>query len=657
METKKRIKELQEKIKQYDYEYHVLDKPTISDVEYDKLLRELIDLEDTHPEYKTQDSPTQRVGGKILDEFEKVEHTIPMLSLSNAFSEDELKDFDTRVKKLAEEFTYVVEAKIDGLAASLTYEDGQFVRAATRGNGSVGEDVTHNVKTIKSVPLTLDNDDSIEVRGEIYMNKAAFLRLNEARKQADEAPFKNPRNAAAGSIRQLNSKIAAKRDLDMIVYTLAERYEQATKTQMDVFSYLEKLGFKTNLHKMCKTIDDVIEEVNTIETTRHDYPYDIDGAVIKVNERALYQQIGYTAKSPKWAIAYKFKAEEVMTHINDIIFQVGRTGQITPVAVLEPVEVQGSTVSRATLHNDNYIQDKDIRVHDDVLIKKAGDVIPEVVSVIKERRKNEDPFQMISDCPVCGSTLKRTESGADLYCDNDDCPAKNMEKLIHFSSRKAMNIEGLGNRIIELFFNEGYLQTIPDIYRLKDHKNVLETRSGFGKKSIEKLLKSIEASKENSLEQLLFGLGIRYVGQKVSKVLAMQFKELFDMIHVSFDNLVAIDEIGEKIAQSVVDYFSKEDTITMLKTLKDLGVNTTYKGPTSQSGKFDGMTFVLTGKLENYTRGEAKKAIESRGGKVTGSVSSNTDVVIAGNDAGSKLDKAKELNIDTWDEDTFTASL
>ncbi len=657
MDAKKRIKELQNKIKQYDYEYHVLDQPTISDIEYDKLMRELIDLEETYPEYKTEDSPTQRVGGKILDEFEKVEHTIPMLSLSNAFNEDELRDFDIRVKKLADDFTYVVEAKIDGLAASLTYEDGRFVRAATRGNGLIGEDVTHNVKTIKSVPLTLDNDDSIEVRGEVYMNKAAFLRLNEARKEADEDPFKNPRNAAAGSIRQLDSKVAAKRDLDMIVYTLAEEDEQSTKTQMQVFSHLKNLGFKTNLHKMCKTIDDVIKEVNTIESIRHEYPYDIDGAVIKVNERDLYKKIGYTAKSPKWAIAYKFKAEEVMTHINDIIFQVGRTGQITPVAVLEPVDVQGSTVSRATLHNDNYIYEKDIRVHDDVLIKKAGDVIPEVVSVIKERRTNETPFEMITNCPVCGTKLKRTESGADLYCDNNNCPAKNMEKLIHFASRKAMNIEGLGNRIIELFFNEGYLKTIPDIYRLKDHKQTLETRSGFGKKSIEKLLNSIEASKENSLELLLFGLGIRYVGQKVSKVLAMQFKELFDMIHVSFDELVSIDEIGEKIAQSVVDYFNDEDKVAMLKALKDSGVNTTYKGPTSQSGKFDGMTFVLTGKLEKYSRGEAKEAIESRGGKVTGSVSSNTNIVIAGSEAGSKLDKAKKLNIDIWDEEKLTASL
>jgi DNA ligase (NAD+) len=657
MDAKKRIKELQDKIKRYDYEYHVLDQPTISDVEYDKHLRELIDLEEKHPEYKTEDSPTQRVGGTILDEFEKVEHRIQMLSLSNAFSDDELRDFDARVKKLANDVTYVVEAKIDGLAASLTYEDGQFVRAATRGNGAVGEDVTHNVRTIKSVPLTLETDDSIEVRGEVYMNKAAFLRLNEARKEDNEASFKNPRNAAAGSIRQLDSKVAAKRDLDMIVYTLAEEDAQASKTQMEVFSYLKKLGFKTNLHKACDTIEDVIKEVNTIETTRHDYPYDIDGAVIKVNEREYYQDIGYTAKSPKWAIAYKFKAEEVMTHINDIIFQVGRTGQITPVAVLEPVDVPGSTVSRATLHNDKYIHEKDIRVNDDVLIKKAGDVIPEVVSVIKERRSNETPFKMISHCPECGSTLKRTESGADLFCDNDTCPAKNMEKLIHFASRKAMNIEGLGNRIIELFFNEGYLQKIPDIYQLYTHKDTLETRSGFGKKSIEKLLDSIEASKENSLEQLLFGLGIRYVGQKVSKVLAMQFTELFDMIHVSFEDLISIDEIGEKIAQSVVDYFNDEDTVAMLETLKDLGVNTTYKGPTSQSGAFDGMTFVLTGKLENYTRGEAKKAIEARGGKVTGSVSSNTTVVVAGSDAGSKLEKAKSLNIDTWDEATFTSSL
>ena len=657
MDAKAKIEALRNEINRYDYEYHVLDAPTVSDIVYDQKLRALIELEDAYPEYKTDDSPTQRVGGVILDGFKKVDHPIPMLSLANAFNAEELREFDQRVRKAVADVDYVVEAKVDGLAASLRYENGILVRAATRGNGDVGEDITHNVRTIKSVPLKLNEAVSLEVRGEIFMTKAAFLRLNESRDSDKEALFKNPRNAAAGSVRQLDSKIASKRALDMFVYSLAESDQEATRSQSAVIEYLKALGFKTNPYLKVQSIDAVIEACQQIEQTRHNYSYDIDGAVVKVNERGLYKAIGYTAKSPKWAIAYKFKAEEVMTRIEAINFQVGRTGQITPVAVLEPVEVQGSTVARATLHNDGYIKARDIRVGDDVLIKKAGDIIPEVVSVILERRKDQVPFEMISKCPKCSTQLTRSDSEADLYCLNPDCPAQKLEALIHFASRKAMNIEGLGNRIIELFFNEGYLKRIPDIYRLKDHQTSLMTKANFGEKSITKLIDNIEASKQNSLELLLFGLGIRYVGQKVSKVLAMHFKDIFAMMDCDYETFKNIDEIGEKIAESLVAYFARPDTKALIHELVDLGVNTAFKGVVSESGAFQGKTFVLTGKLIDYTRDEAKALIEAQGGKVTSSVSKKTDYVVVGEDAGSKQEKAEKLGLEIWDEAHFKAQL
>lgn len=657
MDVKSKIESLKETIRSHDYAYHVLDKPTISDIAYDQLLKELIDLENTYPEYITSDSPSQRVGGKVLEGFTKVEHRLPMLSLANAFSEDDLRDFDQRLHKIVDNFSYAVETKIDGLAASLIYENGVLIRAATRGNGEVGEDITHNVLTIKSIPLRLKEAVSLEVRGEIYMNKASFINLNKKRVDNDEPLFKNPRNAAAGSIRQLDSRIAAKRDLDMFIYSLTEYDEDATRSHSETIEYLKSLGFKTSQLKVCKTIEDVIKSVAHIEQTRHDLPYDIDGAVIKVNEKPLYQTIGYTAKSPKWAIAYKFKAEEVITHINDIIFQVGRTGQITPVAVLEPVDVAGSTVSRATLHNEDYIKSKDIRVNDDVIIKKAGDIIPEVVSVIVENRTIQTPFDMISACPVCHETLHKKAGEADLYCVNDDCPAKQIEKLIHFVSRKAMNIEGLGERIVELFYNEGYLKTIPDIYTLKEHRETLIKKAGFGLKSIDKILDNIEKTKSNSAELLLFGLGIRYVGEKVSKVLAMHFGSLFDMINVDQSTLTPIDEIGDKIAESVSNTFNDESFITMLNTLDELGLNMHYLGKTNEDDRFSNMTFVLTGKLDEYTRDEAQALIESYGGKVTGSVSKKTSVVVAGEDAGSKLAKALSLEVTVWDEETFKQNI
>lgn len=652
---KKRIESLKEQLKYHNHQYYVLDHPTISDIEYDALMQELIDLENDHPEYLTSDSPSQRVGGEVLDKFTKVEHTLPMLSLSNAFNEDDLKKFDDRIRKTHPNITYVVEAKIDGLAASLIYENGQLIRGATRGNGTIGEDITHNIKTIKSIPLSLNKAISLEVRGEVFMSRDSFAKLNDQRRSQGLEPFKNPRNAAAGTMRQLDSKVAAERDLDMFIYNITEKDEDAVNTHFEVLNHLKELGFKINNEvRKYETINDVIVRVKTLEEMRQDLPYDIDGVVVKVNERKYYEEIGYTAKSPKWAIAYKFKAEEVITKVNDIFFQVGRTGQITPVASLEPVDVQGSTVSRATLHNEDYLKEKDIRLHDDVIIKKAGDIIPEVVSVIKENRDDSSqPFEFIKSCPVCGGPIERKGSEADHYCVNDDCPAKNMEGLIHFSSRGAMNIEGLGERIIELFYNEGYLKTIPDIYRLHERRDKLIVRAGFGVKSIDKLLSNIEKSKDNSLEKLVFGLGIRFVGSKVSKVLAMHFKTLSDMMDASETEFKAVDEIGDKIAASLVTYFNDEDNKSLIQELADLGINMTYDGPEKQTGVFDGMTFVITGKLPNLTRNEAKLIIEKQGGKVTSSVSKNTDYLLAGEDAGSKYDKAEKLSVRIIDEETL----
>ncbi|MFW6298195.1 MAG: NAD-dependent DNA ligase LigA [Bacillota bacterium] len=654
-DVKKRIETLKEKLNQYNYEYHVLDNPSVSDVEYDQLMQELIDLEESHPEYKTGDSPTMRVGGDVLDHFEKVEHTIPMLSLDNAFSAEDLRAFDRRIRKVAPEVTYVVEPKIDGLAASLIYESGQLVRAATRGNGSVGEDITHNVRTIRSVPLSLKDPLDLEVRGEIYMRKAAFMSLNESRERNGESTFKNPRNAAAGSIRQLDSKVAAKRDLDMFIYVRTEPDEDAEKTHMETLEDLKGLGFKVNPEiTKVKTIDEAIERTVHFEKTREQYPYEIDGVVIKVNERPLYSRIGYTARSPKWAIAYKFKAEEAMTVIEDIFFQVGRTGQITPVARLTPTDIQGSTVSRATLHNDAYVKQKDIRIGDSVTIRKAGDIIPEVVGVIEERRTGEEiPFKMATHCPECGKPLHKDEKEADTYCVNPECPARMSEGLIHFASREAMNIEGLGERIIEHFHTEGYLRTIPDIYKLHRYKDQLVTLAGYGKKSVEKLLSNIEKSKSNSLEQLLFGLGIRFVGKKVSKVLAMHFGDLFAIMEADETTLTAIDEIGQKIASSVVSYFNDETNQTMIQELRELGLNMEYTGKRPKEGVFSNKTFVLTGSLSTMTRSEAKSKIEAEGGKVTGSVSKKTDYLCAGEDPGSKLEKARDLGVKIIDEDTL----
>lgn len=654
MKIESRVQELKDLLNKYNHEYYVMDNPSVSDQEYDALLHELIHLEEQYPELKTKDSPTMRVGGVVLDKFNKVTHDVPMMSLSNAFNEDDLRAFDEKVRAVKEDITYNVELKIDGLAGSLKYENGSFVLGATRGNGVVGEDISSNIQTIKSIPLSIDYDTPLEVRGEIFMSKKSFEKANQKRKEENLDLFKNPRNAAAGSVRQLDSKIAASRNLDMFIYSVISPTNHGVLTHSESLEFARSLGFKINpLSKTCKDINEVISYVNEFTEKRNSLAYEIDGIVIKVNELEYYEEIGYTAKSPKWAIAFKFPAEEVITKIHSITFQVGRTGQITPVANLDPVIVQGSTVSRATLHNEDYIKERDIRESDYVIIRKAGDIIPEVVRVDFSRRTSVKQFEMITHCPRCNSELVREESQADYFCVNPDCPAKRIEGLIHFVSRKAMNIEGLGERIVEQFFNDGLIESFTDIYELYTHRMDLVVKEGFGQKSIEKLLDNIEKSKKNNLNLLLFGLGIRHCGEKVSKVLASELKTMDRFFEITEEELTAIPEIGDTIASSVVSYFRDDKNIEMLYKLKNQGLNMNYEGVVNEKEEFSGKTFVLTGKLEIYKRSEAKELIESLGGKVTGSVSKKTDFVIAGTDAGSKLEKANQLGVKVLSEVEF----
>jgi DNA ligase (NAD+) len=654
-----RIEELRELLSKYNYEYYVLDRPSVPDAEYDRLMQELIALEEQYPEFKTKDSPSQRVGGQPLDAFQKVEHRIPMLSLANAFNEGDLRDFDRRVRQeVGDDVAYVCELKIDGLAVSVRYEDGYFVQGATRGDGVTGEDITENLKTIRSLPLRLKEAVTLEARGEAYMPKASFERLNEQRKQRGEELFANPRNAAAGSLRQLDPKIAASRHLDLFVYGLANAEELGIDSHSAALDYLQALGFKVNPERRrCANIDEVIRFVNEWHEKRPQLPYEIDGIVIKVDSFEQQEQLGATAKSPRWAIAYKFPAEEVVTKLIGIELNVGRTGVVTPTAILEPVRVAGTTVQRATLHNEDFIREKDIRIGDSVVIKKAGDIIPEVVNVVFDRRTGEEvPFVMPTHCPECGSELVRLEGEVALRCINPKCPAQIREGLIHFVSRQAMNIEGLGEKVISQLFREGLIHDVADIYRLTKEQLVHLER--MGEKSATNLLNAIEASKQNSLERLLFGLGIRHVGAKAAKVLAEHFETMDRLQSATKEELMAIYEVGEKMADSIVTYFAKPEVKELLNELRAYGVNMEYKGPkTPKAGDVDsyfaGKTVVLTGKLESLSRNEAKEKIEQLGGKVTGSVSKNTDLVIAGADAGSKLAKAEQLNIEIWDETRF----
>lgn len=657
---KERMEELIEIINEADYNYHTLDNPTITDQEYDKYLRELFEIEAAHPDWVRDDSPTQHAGGKIIEGFNKVTHKIPMMSLSDVFSESEVIAFDERIRKEGITPEYMCELKIDGLSVSLLYEDGKLVRAATRGDGTTGEDITHNAKTIKVIPLKLKEKVNIEVRGEIFMNKETLVKLNEERKKHNQPLLQNCRNAAAGSIRQLDSKVAAARKLDNFIYHLPNPLDYNLHTHAEAIDYMTRLGFKTNPNnRLVKNISEVIKYIEEKAKQRPTLPYDIDGIVIKVNSIEQQQKLGYTAKYPKWATAYKFPAEEVLTKLTDIIFTVGRTGQITPNAVLEPVIVAGSTISRATLHNEDYVKEKDLKIGDIVSIRKAGDVIPEVVEVKKERRTGkEKDFEMITTCPMCNTNLVKKEGQVDYYCPNKKCPARSIESLIHFASRDAMNIDGLGDRIMEDFYNFHFIGTIADIYSLKNHEQDLTRLEGYGDKSVTNLLNAIEDSKKNSLERLLFGLGIPHVGAKTAKILAKRYKELDSLMAASEEELTTIPDIGGIIAKSVVEYFNDNHHRSIVEELKEIGLNTKYLGQeVEENSEFNGKTFVLTGSLQLFTREEAEEKIEQLGGKASSSVSKKTSAVIVGANPGSKYEKAKELGIPIWTEEEFKEKL
>lgn len=644
--SKKRITELIKLINEANYNYYTLDNPTISDQEYDRYMIELIELEKKYPKYVSDTSPTKRVGGQVISSFQKVSHQVPMLSLSNAFNNEDITSFDLNIKKQISNLEYVLEPKIDGLAVSLVYEEGILKQGLTRGDGSIGEDITHNIKTVKSIPLVLKEKINITVRGEVYMSKDVFKELNEIRKLNNEKLLINPRNAAAGSVRQLDSKIAASRKLSCFVYSVDGL---SFKTHYESLKYLKELGFLVNSKiKKVSLVSEIVNYIEDLDEKRNFLNYEIDGVVIKVNKIADQIILGYTSRYPKWAIAYKFPAIEVTTRIKDIIFTVGRTGKITPNAILEPVLVDGSMVSKATLHNEDYINERDIRINDIVIIRKAGDIIPEVVKVIKTRREETNHFEMINKCPICKTSLKKINSMA--YCVNENCDARKQENLIHFVSRGAMNIENLGERIIEDFYNLGYLKTIVDFYKLKNYKEELMKLEGFGEKSINKILDNIEKTKFNSLEKLIFALGIRHVGLKTSKQLASHFKNMDNLLKAEYEELINIRDVGEVIAKSVIEFFNKnKDLITKLK---QYNLNFNYIDNIVKSNYKD-KRFVLTGTLKSIKRSEAIVKIEQCGGMVTNSVSKNTDFVIVGENPGSKYDKAKELNISIWTEKDF----
>ena len=655
MDIKSRIDELIGYINKASYEYYVLDTPSITDQEYDDYYNELLNLEEKYPEYKREDSPTNRVGGDALDKFEKVTHAHPMLSFDDIFNAEEIISFDERIRKTIDNPSYTLEPKMDGLSGSLIYENGILVRGATRGDGVTGEDITINIKTIKSVPLRLTEDINIEVRGEIYMSKASFEKANIERRKNKEPEFANPRNAAAGSIRQLDSKITAKRNLDFMAYFIPNPEDYGLKTQTESLNYLRKLGFVTNhkLNKRAKNVSEIIDFIDDLSKKRKDLPYNIDGVVLKVDNLNDEKKLGFTSRVPRWGIAYKFPAEEVLTTLKEIKFTVGRTGKITPNAIFSPVHVDGSVVTKATLHNSDYCMDKDVRVGDVISIRKAGDVIPEVVEVKLERRKEDSaPFKMIESCPMCNTKLVRKD--ANHYCINEHCPSRKIEGLIHFSSRDAMYIEGFGDRIIEDFYNMNYLRNVDDFYTLYKYKDELKTLEGFGEKSIENLLDSIEKSKSNSLERLIFALGIRYVGKKTAKILAIYYKTMDNFIKAEYDELKSINDIGEVIAKSIVDYFSIEKNINLIDRLKNLGINMRYKGRDINitNEKINGKTFVITGTLSK-PRDEIKEVLENLGANVTGSVTKKTDYVIVGENPGSKYDKAKSLGISILSESDY----
>lgn len=659
MEPKERVKELRELLERYNYEYYHLNASSVSDAEFDRLMNELIMLENEHPELKSPLSPTQRVGGTVAEEFKKITHKRLMLSLANAFSESDLRDFDKKVCETlgVKKVTYMAEMKIDGLAMSLDYVDGELNYAATRGDGNVGEDVTQNVITIKSIPTHIKVDKPFEVRGEVYMPKASLNALNEERQKQNQPLFANARNAAAGSIRQLDSRVAASRKLNAFWYYFVNANEFGFTRHSEALNYIETLGFRTNKERrLCDGIEEVLAYVEEYTLKRPTLDYDIDGIVIKVDDITKYDILGYTAKTPKWAIAYKFPPEEVQTTLEDIIFTVGRTGKITPNAKLSPVRVAGSMVQRATLHNEDFVVSKGMMIGDTVVIRKAGDVIPEVVKSLKEKRTgNEKPFVMIDKCPVCGEPLTKVD--AMHFCLNPHCDAKHIEGLIHYSSRDAMDIEGLGEKIVELLFNEKFINDIPSIYNLYNFRQDIIFMDGFKDKSVDNLIDAIEKSKQNSLEKLIFGLGIKEVGAKTAKILAKKYLTMDELMKASYEDLLAIPDIGPISATSISEYFKNENNIKLIEELKNLGLNMKYLGIISSdvTSPFYGKTVVLTGTLSSMGRKEATELLENLGAKVAGSVSKNTDYVIFGEEAGSKLDKARALGVKTLDEDSFLA--
>lgn len=651
-----KIRTLQKQLNQYSYEYHVLDAPTIPDSEYDKMLQELIHLEEDYPQYKTSTSPTVRVGGETLEGFTKVTHDTPMLSLGNAFNESDLRAFDKRVRESVGEVEYMCELKIDGLAVSLKYEEGLFVQGATRGDGTIGENITENLRTIKAIPLEINSPLSCEVRGEAYMPKRSFEKLNNDREREGKQIFQNPRNAAAGSLRQLDPKLAAARNLSVFLYSINDLSNINADTQSGALDALDDLSFKTNKERRIATsIDEVLDYIDYWTTNRVNLDYDIDGIVIKVNNLDLQEELGFTVKSPRWAIAYKFPAEEVVTEILDIELTVGRTGVITPTAILTPVKVAGTTVARASLHNHELIEERDIRIHDKVVIRKAGDIIPEVVKVLFDERTNQEVYHAPTECPSCGQEAVKLEEEVAIRCINPACPAQVAEGIIHFVSRSAMNIDGLGEKVVKQLFDAGLIKDVGDLYNLQ-YDSLIEL-DRMGDKKVNNLLQSIEASKTNTLTQVLVGLGIRFLGAKASSLIAQKFGDIDVIMKEPKEKFVEIPEIGEKIADSIITYTHNEDFIHLINKLKNAGVNMSEDIVVPESDEFDGMTFVLTGKLSELSRNEAKAMIENAGGAVTNSVSSNTDVVVAGADAGSKLEKAERLNVTIWDEDEFIRKL
>lgn len=654
---KERYDELIKLIEKANVEYYTLDNPSVTDREYDNWMSELLDIEEKYPELKRKDSPSEKIGGEVIGEFQKVTHKHPMFSIADVFNEAEIVAFDERIRKEFPNPSYVCELKIDGLAVSLTYEKGIFKSAATRGNGTIGEDITHNVKTIKTIPLRLTEPVDIELRGEIYMPKKSFEKLNEERAKNGEPLFQNPRNAAAGSIRQLDSSIAKSRNLDAFLYHVPETKRQ---THYEALMDLKHLGFIVNPNiRLVHNVNEILEYIEEWTEKRDSLPYEIDGIVIKVNDIHMQKELGNTAKYPKWVIAYKFPAEEVKSKLTDIVCTVGRTGLITPNAVFEPIKIMGSTVRRATLHNREYIKEKNLLIGDTILVRKAGDVIPEVVGpVINERTGNEKEFIMPDKCPICNAKLIATLSGIDLKCPNDKCPARNIESLIHYTDRKAMNIDGLGERIIEDFYNMGIITKLIDIYNLKDRREELIELEGFGPKSVDNLLDSIEKSKHNSLEKFLFAIGIKGIGEKNAKLIAKKYLTLDNLANASFEELNNIPDIGPILAKSITEFFKNEDNMKVIEDLKNVNVNMTYLGKqTNESSFLNGKRIVVTGTLENYTRDQIQEIIEENGGLWSSSVTKKTSAVLVGTNPGSKYDKAKELNIPIWSEQDFQKML